>query len=173
MPQTQQVTTHCPPLQSLMSYSSGSLLEEDADSVIAHLEICPRCQRQVDELTHREDSLLKAMRIGPQLKPLEEEGTKLANLINKACVEGGLELASKSRESQGKLDSPQEQYVALDEFMECLEKSHLMHQSEIEFLIESIEPIGTSDFARELVRRERLTAFQAKALKRGRFKGLV
>ncbi|MBM83613.1 MAG: hypothetical protein CMJ78_23895 [Planctomycetaceae bacterium] len=182
MPQAQQITTHCPPLKTLLSYASGSLMEDDAINLLEHLEICPRCQRQVDELTHREDSLLKAMRPTGLSEGGNKKPGQLQNLIDQACQpamqfefaqgkEKDKDRGSQNQKSESN-NSPDE-HVALDTFVSCLERSQLMHASEIEFLIEQIEPDDTDEFARELVKRQRLTSFQAKALRRGKFKGLV
>ena len=45
--------------------------------------------------------------------------------------------------------------------------------SEIERLVEKIQPEDAQSFAKALVQRKHLTPFQAKALKAGRYKGLV
>jgi serine/threonine protein kinase len=66
-----------------------------------------------------------------------------------------------------------EEPVALDQFVECLAKSGLVHQSEVELLVEQIAPPDTLSFARELIARKRLTPMQARALVHGKWRGLI
>ena len=47
---------------TLARFASGVLDESIADEVCAHLEDCSRCQKVVDDMAQREDSLIGAIR---------------------------------------------------------------------------------------------------------------
>ena len=167
MPQSIEATL-CPEPEILMAYASGSLAEADAESLLAHLESCTTCQGRADELALADDSLLNAVRGQGLSESAQSEDGQLRKLIEAAC--GSDTLANSAGKTKV---TKREDSITLDVFVNCLHKSQLVDRGEIETLVQKIKPADTNSFAKALVSRKRLTPFQAKALKQGRYKGLV
>ena len=158
----------CPDRSVLMAYASGSLAENDADSLLAHLDSCASCQQQADELAVADDSLLNAVRGQVSAATSQSQDAQLQKLIDDACSND-----TKIKASDQTSITKKEGSITLDVFVRCLKKSQLLDEDEIERLRKKIQPEDVKSFAKALVSRNTLTPFQAKALKQGRYKGLV
>lgn len=172
---TPSVASTCPNAMILAQYASGMLAEGFADEVTTHVEGCDRCQSVVDDMSNRDDSLIHAIR-HPVLEA-ESEDQDLDRLIADAqkiarASAETLPNASSTVATTAKSATPEEP-IPIDEFVTCLRRSRLLEDSEVDTLVDEIEPTSSESFARKLLGRNKLTQFQAKALLRGRWKGLV
>ena len=164
---------HCPDSKTLASYVSGSLPEQLADTVVGHLDSCASCQKRADALANEADTLVDAIRWRQSSSNAGTEADTVNRLIARAqnrppelprppkrdTVSGSQSGPPTSGSSSG------DESIALDVFVTCLHKSRLMHRSEIELLVEMVEPPDSDEFARALIARGKLTPFQATALK--------
>lgn len=163
-------TQHCPQMMALARYASGSLAEEAADAVLKHLDNCTRCQRVVDDMARRDDSLIGALRRG--IIPETTNSPSLQGLISAA--KNKIEFVSETREfNDTALPATTEEPVEFDSFVDCLRKSHLLAVEDVDVLARNTTSHDSESFARELVAESKLTHFQARALLHGRWKGLV
>ena len=55
-------TTSCPDREQLRGYLVGTLPEEQAEAVAAHLTSCAKCRRTVDALEGLPDAMIGALR---------------------------------------------------------------------------------------------------------------
>lgn len=163
---TYSVTSACPNAMILAQYASGMLTELIATEVSDHIDECSRCQRIVDDMSQRNDSLLDAIR--HQVDTDANNGATLNRLIADAQ-----QFAQTDDPPPARQRSTNDEPVAIDEFVGCLRKSRLLNDSEVELLVEQYEPTSSEAFAKQLISRNKLTQFQAKALLKGRWKGLV
>ena len=155
----------CPNRATLSTYVSGSLAEDRAVRVQAHLETCQSCQQRADQLAGNADSLINALRRSSGAS--QPDKTQLDELISAAA-----ELETQAAVA-GKTTPPRDGTVKLQRFVACLKKSGLFDADEVDRLVAQIDPPDTKSFCRELVQRHRLTPFQAKALRQGRYRGLI
>jgi serine/threonine protein kinase/putative intracellular protease/amidase len=161
----------CPDASLLKQYVSGALDESAAAEFARHLEHCPQCQRNVDQQTH--DSLLKALRHPVPAVSANDE-TVLHRLIDRARETApAAQQADDTVAAAPSPEAPLPEAVSLEVFLSCLEKSGLLHRSEVEFLVEQTGPADSESLAKSLIARKKLTSFQARMLVRGRWKGLV
>lgn len=158
LPITRIVT--CPKPAMLARLVSGSLNEDDADKIFAHIEHCAVCQRRADELAENVDDVVAAAR----QKPEEDEGARLSGLIRKAqkISTETVEEAPVVRES-----------VSVDSFISGLRRCGLFADEDVDALLSDLPQSDSSAIARQLVARKKLTPFQARVLLKGRWKGLV
>ncbi len=158
----------CPNVMTLTLYVSGSLSEHAADRLLRHLDDCERCQSLVDDMVNQDDSLIRAVR-RPVDDSDDDRSSNLEQLIANVAQMNPAELAaeptSKRRRQSGS--------VTIDEFIECLSNSGLLSDERIDALVEAHDPEDSEAFARQLVADEVLTQFQARALLRGRWRGLI
>jgi serine/threonine protein kinase/putative intracellular protease/amidase len=161
--------SNCPNADVLAKYASGSLLEGAAESISAHLEQCPDCQRLVDDIFKQSDSLVDAMR-----RPVADTPTRLHPQLP-LLIASAKQLRARARPAASRSIQvlPPDDVVALDVFVAALNKCGLLEPGEVDSLVDSIVPSDTESFARELVVQRKLTPFQAGALLQGRWKGLV
>ncbi len=156
------VTSPCPDAEVLTQYVSGVLESKAAESLANHLERCRTCQGRVDGLTHRKDSLLEAVR-------RSSDAVSVSGQSNLAVL---LEKAQRLRGTQASPDKRAPvRAVSLDVFVSCLRKSGLMNPSEVDLFLEGNHHTDSTGLARELITRNKLTRFQARALLRGFWKG--
>ena len=165
MPQA-PINIACPDVETLATYVTGRLGEAEASTLSDHLDQCPQCQRATDEMAGQGDSLISALqrRLGDTL------GSDFAQLSS--LIAGAAKIqaeAGEKRKSRKSTDEP----VPLDEFIVCLRKSRLVDPSEMDVLVDEFSSSETLAMARTLVARDILTPFQAKALVRGKYRGLV
>ena len=156
------LSARCPDSSRLTQYVSGVLETEDADSLALHLDGCSSCQRRVDELTHRKDSLIDAVRRSSEAVSVSDH-SDLAGLLEKAEQLRG----STIRPSR----TGPVRTLSLKEFVACLRKSGLMNPSEVDLYLEKLEYSESSGLAQELITRNKLTPYQANALLKGFWKG--
>ena len=160
----------CPQMMALARYASGSLAEEAADAVLKHLDHCSRCQRVVDDMARRDDSLIGALRRG--IIPEMSNSPTLQGLINAA--KNKIEFVAETHEfHETDIHPPIEEAVEFDTFVDCLRKSQLLAIDDVKVLSARTTSHDSESFARELVADGKLTHFQARALLHGRWKGLV
>jgi len=150
----------------------GRLAEADAEQVFLHLESCPHCQQQTDELARRQDSLVVAMQ-----KPVDDAAVDgragLSKLIADAQNHRPSTSAGSTATNQREATRSDRRPVALDRFVRCLAKSGLMSPDEAQAVIREPASSDSVSLADSLVASHRLTPFQARALLRGRWRGLV
>ncbi|MBC8350516.1 MAG: protein kinase [Planctomycetes bacterium] len=143
---------------------SGNLAEMEADRLVRHLDSCNDCQRQIDDMSRRADSLVAAIRrpVAPA-----RDSQELARLIAKAK-------GARSEENTPALTSDNKvEPVALDQFVACLSKSGLSNADEIAECVRELAPTSSIEFANQLLAVGKLTLLQARALLRGRWRQLV
>lgn len=158
--------TDCPDGSMLARYVSGSMAEARAESLFAHIESCGKCQRHVDEMARRADSLVSAMR-RPVAAPSVRDSQELNRLIETAKAEHRTAVTPPFS-SDNKIEP-----VPLDHFIACLSKSGLSNGEEIASWVQECSPRSSLAFANALVDRGDLTPLQARALLRGRWRQLV
>lgn len=164
----------CPNVITLNQYVSGALDESKAEDIAEHLAVCDRCQQRSDEMASRTDGLIGAVRRGAAAEAANDE-PQLARLITKALHAGsgtGSDppdpLSSNEPQGRTKLKSKD-----LESFIDGLRRSRLMNEKELHRHVVTSDAEDADSFARELIQRDALTAYQARALSRGRWKGLV
>lgn len=158
----------CPNMMALARYASGSLGEDAADAVLKHLDHCTRCQRVVDDMARREDSLIGALRRG--IIPESVNSPTLQGLI--AAAQLKIEPIAETRPLSDSA-TVVEEVVDFHQFVDCLKKSQLLPDVDINALADQSSSHDSESFARELIADGKLTMFQARALLYGRWKGLV
>lgn len=152
--------SECPSPATLAELSSGALEEAEADKVFAHVDECEFCQAKLDHITvDQENVVAKATRLAKG-KP---SGHQLSQLIKKAQT-----LTQKKPDPE----SPSKG-ISVDSFVAGLRRCGLFDDSQVDALISDVKSEDSSSMARELVSRHKLTQFQARALLKGRWKGLV
>lgn len=163
----------CPERYVLGQLVSGSLGEDQADRLFNHIGDCEACQQMVDQITIRSDSLIEAAR-----KELPQPADK-GNLSQ--LIENAQQLSpaiSPTKSPDDTQNSPTHKRVTVDGFVEGLRRSGLFDEAEVlRFLSDVDQSDGDSTdsahLAARLVGDGKLTTFQARALLRGRWKGLV
>ena len=172
----------CPSPQTLAQLGSGSLDEQFANNIFAHLEECDSCQSKLDEISQQPDSLIGLANLGSSSG--EESGGSssgsasggssrgdqpaLSHLIRKAQ-----RIADETRDDiRG--DSKASKNVSFERFVRALQRSKLLNDAEMNEAISGYDEGDSSDsLANELVKEKKLTSFQARALLKGRYRGLV
>ena len=166
----------CPTEETLATYVSGALDETVAESLTEHLHQCGECQRQVDQLLVKADSLVGVLRnAGPDLPETQVE-SNLNLLIDRARQIGPSPESSDTdpkASDETAVERRRPTTLPIDEFLCYLQKSRLLDRPEIDRLVEANQPTDSDAFARALVADKVLTPFQAKSLLRGVWKGLV
>jgi len=151
----------CPPNDVLDQLVSGSLHEESADNLFQHLEACDFCQNKVDELERRATGVLASVRNRPKNK---SDQPQLEKLIRKVQNLGA---------SEGVAASLPQEAVPVDSFVTGLRRCGLFPAEEVDDLLNQVKADDSSSMARQLIRKRKLTPFQARVLLKGRWKGLV
>lgn len=160
---------NCPEDALLTRYVSGGLEETLAESLSGHLETCEKCQRTVDDLAIAEDSLVAALRNGSS-----KSSTRFEPQLNDMIADArDLRSADTLELKMPEPPKVPEGVLGLEVFISCLRKSQLVPADEVEALAEELRPASGDEFARELIARKQITPFQARALLRGKWKGLV
>lgn len=169
----------CPNVITLNRYVSGALEESRAEEVAEHLAVCESCERRSDEMARETDSLIGAVRRGVVAAAGNgsEESSNgdepmLARLVSEAFHAG----AASNSENGGADDSQfrtKPKRKDLESFIDGLRKSGLVDEKTLHRLVVTSEAEDADSFAKELVEHDTLTAYQARALSRGRWKGLV
>lgn len=164
----------CPNVITLNHYVSGALDESKAEEIAEHLTLCSRCQQRSDEMASETDGLIGAVRRGavaaskndePQLARLITEALNVGSSPNANFVEDEASDDSQLRSKPKRKD--------LESFIDGLRKSGLVDEKELHRLVVTSAAEDPDSFAKELVEQDALTAYQARALSRGRWKGLV
>jgi serine/threonine protein kinase len=155
----------CPTSDQLTSYVRGTMLESGAVEISSHVETCSNCQRKVDTLVGRSDSLIAPLRQRDGLG--QQANGNVERLVAQAV--GG---TGKAGPRSGGADSATKP-VEIEVFIAALRKSELLEETEIDSLLESIDAETVQQLARELIKRGKLTRYQAGALARGKSKGLI
>jgi len=189
----------CPDINVIRRFVSDNLSGDEAASLRTHLEDCRQCQLAVDALGGKPKSSpahsAKAQSSeSPSIRGQSGSEDETANIPLDELDQSGNHADSKTLdftlEDQAKLSSPKstarttdsgpknrkpggDSEFALDDFIDCLKKSGLVHASEIELLVEQHEPPNSRSFAKALIKKQKLTKFQASALLQGRWKGLI
>lgn len=164
----------CPNVITLNQYVSGALDESRADDIAEHLAVCDRCQQRSDEMASKTDGLIGAVRRGAVAEAGNDE-PQLARLITEALHAGSgtgssSPAPSSSNEPPGRTKPKSKD---LESFIDGLRRSGLMDEKELHRHVVTSDAEDADSFARELIQRDALTAYQARALSRGRWKGLV
>ncbi len=163
----------CPNVITLNHYVSGALAESKAEEIAEHLAACDHCQQRSDEMASETDSLIGAVRRGAVAASGNDE-PQLARLITEALHAGshsGADLSDMSPDDSPLPSKPKRK--DLESFIDGLRKSGLIDEKELHRLVVNSEADDADSFAKELVEHDTLTAYQARALSRGRWKGLV
>lgn len=151
----------CPPNDVLAQLVSGSLHEANAETLFQHLEDCDFCQNRVDELERRAEGLMASARAKPKTAPNQPQLDKLIQKVkNLGPSEGAGQLL------------PQE-VVNVDSFVAGLRRCGLFPVKEVDSLLSDVKADDSTSIARQLIRKRKLTPFQARVLLKGRWKGLV
>lgn len=164
----------CPNVITLNQYVSGALPESKAEDIAEHLAVCDRCQKRSDEMASETDGLIGAVRRGAVVNAAGDE-PQLARLITEA-LHAGSGAGSQSPDSASSAtssDPPKPKSKDLESFIDGLRRSGLMNEKELHRHVVTSAAEDADSFARELIQRDALTAYQARALSRGRWKGLV
>ncbi|MCH7726226.1 MAG: protein kinase [Planctomycetes bacterium] len=160
--------SECPHVDALANYVSGMLPEAAASVLSVHVDACTSCQNQLDQLAAHPDSLIHALRHPVDLSAWPEDAA-VARLIARANQPETIR-PDKDRTARVR---PQKAVISVDVFITCLRKSRLLKSDEIDRLLEAIKADDTQSLVQELIARKKLTRFQASALRRGKYKGLV
>lgn len=157
----------CPPTDTIAQLISGSLDEIDAERIFLHIEQCKDCQRTVDQLERRADSMLAQVKRGRadrQQVDKSRDDKQLSELIRKAQSLGERDT------SVNETDRPT---MPIRNFVNSLKRCGLFEESEIDSLLSDLDSTDSSTMAKALVGKKKLTPFQARVLLKGRWKGLV
>lgn len=154
----------CPPNNQLTAYVRGTMLENRALEISDHVEACLNCQRKVDALVGRSDSLIAPLRQRETLG--KKADAQVDRLVAKAIGGGNPDSAPAATASATKP-------VELEVFISALSKSGLLEEAELDSLLDSINADTVQHLARELINRGKLTRYQAGVLARGKSKGLI
>lgn len=168
----------CPTRGALNRYVQGSIEEELADSVSAHLEQCAECEATVVELEAATSSLGGAARRGGEESHAAEPQCRKA--VERAIRAGSEMTASPTSEADGDSSPSPVSQVAADPqttvFLNHLLASGLMNHEQFAELrraqADGQVPRDVQGMARALVQSGQLTRYQAQALYQGRPKGL-
>ena len=158
--------TECPTLAELKTFATGQLNEEQAEVVTAHIEECPACQEGIDTLTPQPDSLINALRGAAKIS--SDETPQLDDLMQAAIA--GETLATENDRTRQPATSDT---VNLEDFIAGVHLSGLLNEAEVDDWLSELAPADARTFAKALVKRHRLTRFQAQALLQGRHQHLV
>ena len=159
----------CPNVITLNRYVSGALDESRAEEIAEHLAVCDRCQQRSDEMASETDGLIGAVRRGAVAASKNDE-PQLARLITEAINVGSSpnpEFADAESLEDSQLRSKPKRRD-LETFIDGLRKSGLIDAKELHRLVVNSEAEDSDSFAKELVEQDALTAYQARALSRGR-----
>ncbi|MFK7820284.1 MAG: serine/threonine protein kinase [Planctomycetaceae bacterium] len=163
----------CPKNDVLAQLVSGSLVEERAESLFAHIDSCAQCQNIIDQLNARANGLLKVAQ--KQNQAAKTEVGKLDQLIQnaqqlKSPSSANFFLQTKRR-SKG--SSANGKRVSIDGFVNGLKRSGLFEENEVAQFLGDTKTDDSGELAKALIERGKLTPFQARSLLRGRWKGFV
>ena len=161
----------CPNVITLNRYVSGVLDEPKAEEIAEHLAVCNRCQQRSDEMASETDGLIGAVRRGAVAAAKNDE-PQLARLITEALNVGAPPNSAFAAPDDSQLRSKPKR-KDLETFIDGLRRSGLIDEKELQRLVVTSAAEDADSFARELVEHDALTAYQARALSRGRWKGLI
>ncbi|MEO2016407.1 MAG: protein kinase [Fuerstiella sp.] len=151
----------CPPNDVLAQLVSGSLHEDDASKLFQHLDHCDFCRNNVDDLEKRTKGVLASARKRAKAAP---DQPHLAKLIRKVQKLGTSDVAVHAM--------PRE-VVPVESFVTGLRRCGLFPVEEVDSLLSGVKAADSSSLARQLIKKRKLTPFQARVLLKGRWKGLV
>lgn len=157
-------SSDCPGQERLSQLSSGSLAEADAEILFLHVDSCPICQ-----------GLLEEMEAGSQKKlpaPQKAAANKAVPPTQAAQLDKLIKQAQQLGRKGGRPERPSKE-VSVDHFWNGVRRCGLFESAEVDALISDIKLDDSSSISKELIRRQKLTGFQARALLKGRWKGLV
>jgi RIO-like serine/threonine protein kinase len=167
----------CPNVITLNRYVSGALDESRAEEIAEHLAVCDSCERRSDEMARETDSLIGAVRRGAAAASGNNSGNDeptLARLMTEALHAGepsDRDDADRAPDDSQHRSKPKRK--DLETFIDGLRKSGLIDEKELHRLVVTSTAEDADSFAQELIEHDTLTAYQARALSRGRWKGLV
>jgi len=159
----------CPNVITLNHYVSGALEESKAEEIAEHLAACDYCQQRSDEMASETDGLIGAVRRGAVAASKSDE-PQLARLITEA-LHAGTDSSDASPDDSKLRSKPKRK--DLESFIDGLRKSGLVDEKELHRLVVTSTAEDADSFAQELIEHDTLTNYQARALSRGRWKGLV
>ena len=134
--------------------------EAEADAVFAHVDGCQFCQARLDKIAiDQEDVVVRSNRLAKGRRT----GNQLSVLIRRA---------QSLTDKEPVVEAPT-RGIDLDTFVAGLRRCGLFDDSQVDALVSEVNSADSSSLARELVSRHKLTPFQARALLKGRWKGLV
>ena len=166
----------CPNVITLNRYVSGALDESRAEEIAEHMTVCDSCQRRSDDMARETDSLIGAVRRGAVAEsgndPNNDE-SMLARLMTEALHAGSPLNPDDDHAPDDSHHRSKPKRKDLETFINGLRKSGLIDEKELHRLVVTSEAEDADSFAKELVEHDALTAYQARALSRGRWKGLV
>lgn len=167
----------CPNVITLNRYVSGALDESRAEEIAEHLAVCDGCQRRSDEMARETDSLIGAVRRGAVADSgnnSDNDAPMLARLMTEALHAGSpLNPDDIDRAPDDSQLRSKPKRKDLETFIDGLRKSGLVDEKELHRLVVTSAAEDADSFAQELIEHDTLTAYQARALSRGRWKGLV
>ena len=159
----------CPNVITLNHYVSGALEESKAEEIAEHLAACDHCQQRSDEMASETDGLIGAVRRGAVAASKNDE-PQLARLITEA-LHAGTDPSDASPDESKLRSKPKRK--DLESFIAGLRKSGLVDEKELHRLVVTSAAEDADSFAQELIEHDTLAIYQARALSRGRWKGLV
>ena len=162
----------CPSPKSLAQLATGSLNEQQADRLFRHLEHCVDCQRAVDRAARHADAFQVVAKDDiPESDGDTTEPPNVSKLIRRAQQIRGSDTAN------GATRPLSSQTVSIEDFVKGFRRSGLLPDDEVEACLNEIDGDSDSDdsasLAKMLIRRKKLTPFQARFLLLGRGKALV
>jgi serine/threonine protein kinase len=166
---------------TLNRFVSGALGERVAEEVAEHLAACDACQARADRMAHESDSLIEAARrpipgeAGEIDSSANDELARLIARVDRPRMSETIDFAVAPDDTQQpRTGRPKKKKKGdIDSFISGLRKSGLVPDREIDRLISTANASDIETLMQELVDREVLTPYQARALARGRWKGLI
>ncbi len=166
-------TNDCPDRDLLQAYHVGTLPEETAEEVIAHLSQCSTCQIALATLEVAGDSLVARLR-QPEVEVYADEPQchEMVALVMAGSPSMAGHAGARDRSPEKLDDGP-----SLDVFRRRLAESGLMTAAEVDQFIAGLpkedRPTTARRLAREMHRQGLITRFQAQAVFEGKTRGLV
>jgi hypothetical protein len=148
-----------------------------ADTLDRHLDSCPDCRQRTDEFFQQSDSLVLALRRKSAGSAADTD--QLRDWIEAAQYDTEGQAAAPTVD-ESPAPKPRDRVVSLTRFLNYLEKSRLFDAAQVAAIRQSIDKasltgaaIDTQTVADQMVDDNLLSPFQARALIRGRWKGLM
>ncbi len=169
-------TAQCPDPELLSEYTSGDVSEETANSISVHLTTCVTCQHRVDDMARRGDSVIQRLRQPATVHSAGSSPTMdrmMADAAKLVVAPPAMQTATSTATKDTATKDPAAGAVGFGVFLHELRASGLLEPEEINRQLRAIATRDVEQFALEMVRRGKLTKYQAGLLARGMSRGLM